>query len=204
MCKKHGILYIADEVRMGAGKTGKWLSHQHCGPDVKPDIVTLGKSISGGVYPVSYVLGSDEVMDLIGIFEIGSTFGFTPPGIAAVTATLKVLDEEGLVERATHLGNLYLQTVSKWHSPLIEFATACGADIGIEVKKDCGVTPRKIAALCMFKGLHVFPAATRIRMSVPMVITDEEFLRGLSILKEALAEVQSYKSIPGEFWEGRS
>jgi len=186
---------------MGAGKTGKWLSYQHCGADVHPDMVTMGKSISGGMYPVSYILGADEVMSSVGSFEVAATYAFTPPGIAAVKVALEVFDEENLVERAAHLGELYLHTVSGWNSPLIEFATACGADIGIETKPDSGASPRKVTALCMNKGLHVFPGKTRIRMSVPMIITDEDFLRRLGMLKEALDEADHYSDLEGEHWD---
>jgi ornithine--oxo-acid transaminase len=94
LCKKYNILFIADEVRMGSGKSGMFLCSDWMGPENKPDMVVMSKSITGGAYPASYIFGHDEVMDLVGGYESVATFGMAPAAIAATRATLKIIDEE--------------------------------------------------------------------------------------------------------------
>ncbi|KAJ4180775.1 hypothetical protein NW767_011652 [Fusarium falciforme] len=103
LCKKYGVLFIADEVRQGAGQTGKLLSFYHCGEDMKPDIVTMGKSIMGGWYPQTFILGTKDVMSLVGPNACGYTFSRTPPALVAATSALEVIDNENLLERATQI-----------------------------------------------------------------------------------------------------
>lgn len=154
LCKSMNILFIADEVRQGAGKTGQFFSFQHLGDDVKPDIVTMGKSITGGFYPQSFIMGLDTVMASVGPYEMASTYGFSPLAIAAANATIDVIDRENLVERAVHLGYL-------WNHPLVDYVAQIGADSNLILR---GVKPSRVAALCMHRGLFVYPKANGIRL----------------------------------------
>ena len=186
LCKAHNILFIADEVRMGCGKTGRFLSCDYLGSSRKPDLLALGKSISGGLYPTAFVLGRAECMDLVGTKEILSTYTFSPVALAATTTALKVIADEGLVERARQIEKLFLEETSAWEHPIISHITARGADLGIWLRGVEQSTCRQICEWCMHQGLLVFPNHLRIRMNVAMVITDEELLAGLRILKSVL------------------
>ena len=203
---------------MGCGKTGRFLSSDHLffsatEPDAqniipKPDLLTLGKSITGGVYPATYVLGRRACMDLIGTKEIMSTYGFSPMAVAATTAALQVIDDENLVEKARFIERVFLEVTTSWNNEtdentenekvgvnsrkLIRYVTAVGAELGIWLREDLDggqETVRAICAVCLRDGLLVFPNHGRIRMSVAMVITEGELRRGLNILKGALDEV---------------
>lgn len=195
LCKSMNILFIADEVRQGVGKTGKFFSFQHLGNDVKPDIVAMGKSITGGFYPQSFIMGLDTVMGSIGPYEIASTYGFTPLGIAAANATLDVIDRESLIERAIHLGDLWRKTVESWKHPVVDYVAQVGADSNLILR---GVQPSRIAALCMHRGLFVYPKADGLRLSFALTISDELLLEGAAILKSCLDDVDKYGSIEGE------
>lgn len=187
LCKEYDILFIADEVRMGCGKTGCFLSCDFLSASRKPDLLTLGKSISGGVYPASFVLGRAECMDLVGTKEIISTFSFSPLAIAAATAALRVIDDECLIERARQIQRLFLDETEAWHYDFVSLFTARGADLGIWLhKKIDPQTIRWICENCMHNGLLVFPNLRRIRMSIAMVITDEELMKDLQILTKAM------------------
>lgn len=189
------ILFIADEVRQGAGKTGKFFSFQHLGDDVRPDIVTMGKSITGGFYPQSFIMGVDAVMASIGPYEMASTYGFTPLGIAAANATLDVIDRENLIQRGVHLGDLWRKTVESWNHPLVDYVAQIGADSNLILRE---VKPSRMAALCMHRGLFVYPKPDGIRLSFAMTMSDELLLEGAAILKSCLDDVGKFGSIEGE------
>lgn len=121
LCHKYNILFIADEVRMRCGKTGQFLSSDYLTTDPKtqevlpkPELLTLGKSIIGGVFPATYVLGRSACMDLVGTKEIMSTYGFSPMAVAATTTALKVIDEESLVEKALFVERVFLEVMATW------------------------------------------------------------------------------------------
>lgn len=189
------ILFIADEVRQGAGKTGKFFSFQHLGDDVKPDIVTMGKSITGGFYPQSFIMGVDAVMASVGPYEMASTYGFSPLAIAAANATLDVIDRENLIERGVHLGYLWKTAVESWQHPLVDYVAQIGADSNLMLR---GVKPSRVAALCMHRGLFVYPKANGLRLSFAMNMPDELLLRGAAILRSCLDDINNYGSIEGE------
>ncbi|RFU29300.1 hypothetical protein B7463_g7028, partial [Scytalidium lignicola] len=205
LCKEYNILFIADEVRQGVGKTGKFFCHEHLGPDVKPDIVAMGKSISGGFYPCSYVIGKEEAMSLVGTAEVAATFGFTPVGVAATNAVLDLVDEPGYMERGIALGKRFKEAAASWDHKFILNTVSCGTDMVIYIDEnnpDYPVTGRKVAALCIQKGLLVTSFTNRVRMSPPLILTDEEMDKAMSIIKEALDEVMDYDYVPGEVWTG--
>jgi ornithine--oxo-acid transaminase len=169
---------------MGCGKTGRFLSSDYLGASRKPDLIALGKSISGGVYPASFVLGNAACMNLVETKEIISTYSFSPMAIAATTAALQVIDNEGLVQRAVQIQRLVSEELETWTYPFVDYVTIRGADFGIWLRNVDQNTCRRICELCMHNGLLVFPSQSRIRMSVAMIITDGELAKGLHILKK--------------------
>ncbi|KAI0126182.1 putative acetylornithine aminotransferase [Xylariales sp. AK1849] len=204
LCKKYEIPFIADEVRMGSCKTGKFFSFNHLGDDVRPDMLVIGKSMTGGVYPAAFVLGDNHLMSVVGPYESGSTFAHTPMAIAAAEAAISVLDEENMAERAQQIGDKFKQLTESWRDhPHVADIQIRGADFSIPIRENpqCGVTARRIGGLCLSKGLLLYPLEGRLRMSVTMRMTDEELERGCKIIKEALDEVTDYPdAIPGEVW----
>src|SRR5436190_23395662 len=117
LCKKHNVLLICDEIQTGIGRTGRMLCSEWSG--VKPDLVTLGKAISGGLYPVSCVLGSKEIMLTIEPGPHGSTYGGNPLGCAVAIRALEIVQEERMVERAETLGNLFREGLQSLNNPMI-------------------------------------------------------------------------------------
>ncbi|KAG6989162.1 putative ornithine aminotransferase [Fusarium oxysporum f. sp. conglutinans] len=198
LCKKFNVLFISDEVRMGSGKTGKFLCSDWLGAENKPDMITLGKSITGGVYPASYVLGSNDTMTLIQPNQVASTYAMSPAGNAAVLAALSVYGDENLLARATVIQERWNAVTSKWNHPFIEYCTARGADLGIVIKEGVdNVTPRRIARLAYQKGVLIYPQNPRLRCSVALTIEDVELDKGLRILTEVMDEVSLYGEIAG-------
>jgi ornithine--oxo-acid transaminase len=118
LCKEHNVLFIADEVQTGLARTGKLLAVDH--EDVHPDILILGKALSGGIYPVSAVLASKEIMLCIKPGEHGSTFGGNPLGCAVAMEALKVIRDENLCDKAGKLGEKFRDGLRKIDSPLIK------------------------------------------------------------------------------------
>jgi ornithine--oxo-acid transaminase len=123
LCKKYNVLFIADEIQTGLARTGKLLAIDY--DNVKPDILILGKALSGGIYPVSAVLANKEVMLSIRPGEHGSTYGGNPLGCAVAVAALQVLKDENLAEKAFHLGDQFRTALRNLHSPLISVGTSC-------------------------------------------------------------------------------
>lgn len=144
-------------------------------------------------------------MSLVGTGEMASTFGNTPLGCAATNATLDLIDEPGYMDRGPFLGAWFQKEADKWQTqfPFILEAVSCGTDMCLYIdESNPAVTGRKIAALCNLKGLLVTSFGNRVRMSPPLVLTDEEMERGIQILREALEEVTEYDDVPGMVWTG--
>jgi len=181
ICRERGALLVIDEVQTGFGRTGKLFAFMHY--DLQPDLVTLGKSIAGGI-PMGAVLLRDQIGRLPpGIH--GSTFGGNPIACAAALATLDALEEERLPERAAELGQFLLSELEKIESPLVREARGLGLMIGIEIKKK--VAP--YLAVLAERGILALPAGmTVIRLLPPLVITDEQLDKVLAALHEVLAE----------------
>lgn len=195
LCKKHNVLFVADETRQGAGKTGKFLCHYYLGEDCKPDIVTMGKSITGGLYPQSFVLGVANVMSLVGPYQMASSYASTPLAVAAAEATLEMIDNENLMDRAMELGKRWRAIVESWNHPKVNYVASIGADSNLFLK-DTNVS--RLAALCMHKGLFTYPRPDGLRLSFPMTMTVEELEAGATIILEALDEIDQYDAISGE------
>ena len=181
LCRRRGALLILDEVQTGFGRTGKTFAFMHYG--LQPDLVTLGKSIAGGI-PMGAVLIGEQVRPLAtGIH--GSTFGGNPIACAAALATLDALETEHLPEQAATLGEQLLSGLRQIESPLIREARGLGLMAGIEIKQK--VAPY-LAALAE-RGVLALPAGvTVIRLLPPLVITSSQIERVLAALSEVLTE----------------
>lgn len=155
LCEKHNVLLICDEIQTGIARTGKMLCHEWS--EIKPDMVLLGKAISGGMYPVSAVLGSKEVMLTIEPGTHGSTYGGNPLGSAVAIRALELIQEENMVERAQSLGVKFRDGLEKLNSPLITTVRGKGLlnAIVIDESKTGGHSAWDLCMLMKEKGLLV-------------------------------------------------
>lgn len=172
LATKHNVLMMLDEIQTGLGRTGKLFAYQY--EEAKPDVLLLGKALGGGVYPVSAMLSADDVMDVFGPGDHGSTFGGNPLGSAVGQAALDVLEEENLVEKAFTLGQYFKEGLERIQSPLIAEIRGKGLLIGVEIKKEHGKARpfcerlMELGLLC--KETHDYT----IRFAPPLTITKEE------------------------------
>lgn len=194
LCDKHNVLLICDEIQTGIARTGKMLCYEWSG--IKPDLVLLGKAISGGMYPVSAVLGSKEVMLTIEPGTHGSTYGGNPLGSAIAIRALELIQEENMVERAETLGQKFRQGLKDINSPMITTIRGKGLlnAIVIDESKTNGHSAWDLCMLFKTKGLLAKPTHQNIiRLAPPLVITEEEIESALSIIKEAMEELPKLK-----------
>jgi len=168
----HRVLLVVDEIQSGLGRTGKLFAYEHEG--IRPDIVIIGKALSGGMYPVSAILADDEVMDVFQPGHHGSTYGGNPLGMAVAREALRVLVEEGLVERSAELGDYFMGKLRAIRSRHVAEIRGRGLWIGIRLHEAAGGARRFCEALqhegLLCKETH----ATVIRIAPPLVITREE------------------------------
>jgi ornithine--oxo-acid transaminase len=194
LCNRYGVLLIADEVQTGLGRTGKMLCCDH--DSIRPDILVLGKALSGGMYPVSAVLASSEIMLTIKPGQHGSTYGGNPLGCRVAMTALQVLREEGLVERAARLGNLFLRGLSEIQEEsggLITNVRGRGLLCAVTIAENwqSGLNATKLCMLLMERGMLCKPThGDRIRFAPPLVIEESELYECLEILR---ATVRSLK-----------
>lgn len=217
LCEKHNVLLICDEIQTGIARTGRMLCHEWSG--IKPDLVLLGKAISGGMYPVSCVLGSREVMLTIEPGTHGSTYGGNPLGSAVAIRALELIQEENMVERAETLGNIFRDALRALNSPAITTIRGKGLlnAIVVDETKIGGHSAWDLCMLLKEKGLlvgralkisHVKEASETsadvngqakpthqniIRLAPPLVITEDEVRRAVRIIGEALEELPNLK-----------
>jgi len=190
ICKKYNVLFIADEVQTGIARTGKLIACHH--EEVQPDILILGKALSGGMYPVSAVLANDEIMNVIKPGQHGSTFGGNPIACAVAIAALDVVEEEKLSERAEELGKLFRSEIEKLieKSDLITKVRGKGLLNAILIND----TPESSTAwnLCLQlkeNGLLAKPThGNIIRLAPPLVITEEQLLDCVKIIEKTILE----------------
>lgn len=199
ICDKYGILFIADEIQTGFGRTGKLFACEHYG--LVPDIITLAKSISAG-FPLSAVAGRTEVMDSADTGEIGGTYGGNPLSCAAALKVIDKIREEDLPARANDIGKkilLKLKSLQEKH-PVIGDVRGLGAMVAMELVKDRSTKePAKeitglLVSECHKRGLVVISAgiySNVIRFLPPLVITDEELSEALSVLEEVFEAVSA-------------
>jgi ornithine--oxo-acid transaminase len=178
------VLLIADEIQSGLGRTGRFLAMEHEG--VRADIVTIGKALSGGMYPVSAVLADREVLGLFGPGDHGSTYGGNPLACAVAREALRVIVEEKLVDRSAELGAYLLDRLRALDSPHIKEVRGRGLWAGIVLKPQAGGARRFCEAL-MERGLLCKETRYNvIRIAPPLTITQEEIDWGLERIAEVL------------------
>jgi ornithine--oxo-acid transaminase len=188
LCKKHNVLFIADEVQTGIARTGKLIACYH--ENVQPDILILGKALSGGMYPVSAVLANNEIMNVIKPGQHGSTFGGNPIACAVAVAALDVVEEEKLSERAEELGKLFRSEIEKVmeKTALITKVRGKGLLNAILIND----TPDSSTAwnICLKlkeNGLLAKPThGNIIRLAPPLVITEEQLLDCVKIIEKTI------------------
>jgi len=197
ICSKHGILLIIDEVQTGMGRTGKVFAIDHWG--VAPDLVTTAKSLAAGM-PLSAVTGRTEIMNTSHVGGLGSTYGGNPVALAAAKAVLEILTKDGLLQRGEVLGERMLARFKEMQArhELIGDVRGKGPMLALELVRDretrepAADEAKKLVSLCYKKGLVILACGNYgnvIRTLMPLVITDEELERGMSILDEAFNEL---------------
>ncbi|HPA79892.1 MAG TPA: ornithine--oxo-acid transaminase [Thermoanaerobaculales bacterium] len=172
LADQHRALLVVDEIQSGLGRTGKLFAFEHEG--VRPDIVIIGKALSGGMYPVSAILADDEVMGVFKPGQHGSTYGGNPLGLAVAREALRVLIDEGMVERSAELGDYFLGKLRAIRSPHIAEIRGRGLWIGIQLKPEAGGARRFCEALQREGLLCKETHATVIRIAPPLIITRDE------------------------------
>jgi len=184
ICTRHDVLMVADEIQTGLGRTGKLLACQH--EDVRPDVVTLGKALSGGLYPVSAVLASRQVLGLLGPGDHGSTFGGNPLACAVAREALRVIVDEQLCQRAAELGAYFLARLREVQSPHVALCRGKGLLVGVVLKSRAGGARRFCQALKDRGVLAKDTQGTVIRLAPPLVITRQELDWALERIAEVL------------------
>ena len=221
LCKRHNVLFIVDEIQTGIARTGKMLCSHWAGPDVKPDMITLGKAISGGMYPVSCVLADRDLMLVVEPGTHGSTYGGNPLGCAVSLRALELVEEEGLVDKAERLGKLFRDGVEAFNSPVVKTVRGKGLlnAVVIDEDKAAGRTAWDLCLLLKERGVLVsldpsFEFADEItdtfmtrqakpthgniiRFAPPLVITEEELQKALGIIGQALQDLPTVDKAEG-------
>lgn len=190
LCKAKNVLFMADEVQSGIARTGKLLACDHEG--VRPDVLILGKAISGGVYPVSAVLADDDIMLCIKPGEHGSTFGGNPVACAVATAALEVVREEKLAERAERLGEIFRNEMLAFQKEcdMIELVRGKGLLNAVIIRPKNGKEAWDVCVRMKELGVLAKPTHQHIiRFAPPLVITDEQLMDAIEIIKEAIRTV---------------
>ena len=189
LCKAKNVLFIADEVQTGIGRTGKLLACDHEG--VRPDILILGKAMSGGVYPVSAVLADDEIMLCIKPGEHGSTFGGNPIAGKVAIAALNVIKDEKLAENAERLGKIFRDELTKIHSEMIELVRGKGLLNAIVIKPKNGKKAWDVCLALRDNGLLAKPTHEHIiRFAPPLVITEAQLHEAIGIIVKTMKQFE--------------
>ena len=189
MCKKHNVLFIADEVQTGIARTGKLLACDY--EDVHPDILILGKAISGGVLPVSAVLANDDIMLTIKPGEHGSTYGGNPLAAKVAIAALEVVRDEKLAENAYKLGFVFREKVSQIKSDMIEEVRGKGLLNAVVIRPKNGKTAWDVCLKMAEYGMLAKPTHDHIiRFAPPLVINEEQLIDAIGIFEKALKDFE--------------
>jgi 4-aminobutyrate aminotransferase / (S)-3-amino-2-methylpropionate transaminase / 5-aminovalerate transaminase len=201
LCHKHGILFIADEVQSGFGRTGALFASERYG--IEPDLIVTAKSLGGGL-PLAAVTGRAEIMDAPGVGGLGGTFAGNPLSCAAALAVLDLFEHENLFARANELGEHFQHRARQWQRrwPLIGDIRGLGGMQAIELvqsqqtKAPAADETKKITQYCYEHGLITITAGSYsnvIRVLVPLVITEEQLDEAFGVLESAIASVCDQK-----------
>ncbi len=189
LCTQYNVLFIADEVQTGLGRTGKMLCCEH--ELVKPDVLILGKALGGGVFPVSAVLASTEIMEILHPGQHGSTFGGNPLACAVATASLKVLVEEKLADNAIAMGDIFRKNLRNIQTEIVTGVRGKGLLNAIDIKPfGNGKTAYDVCLALKNNGLlakqtHIHT----IRFAPPLVITEQQLQSATEIISYTVAEI---------------
>jgi ornithine--oxo-acid transaminase len=188
LCSKYNVLMIADEIQTGLARTGKMLACDH--ENVRPDILILGKALSGGVLPVSAVLADDEIMMTIKPGEHGSTYGGNPLACAVATAALQVLKEEGMAENAAAMGELLRTELRNLQSPYINLVRGKGLLNAVVINHPNPEAAWDLCLLLKENGLLAKPThGDKIRFAPPLCITAEQVMECVGIISNSLQQL---------------
>ncbi|XP_061613237.1 ornithine aminotransferase, mitochondrial isoform X2 [Phyllopteryx taeniolatus] len=188
LCTRHDVLWIADEVQTGLGRTGRRLAVDH--ERARPDIVILGKALSGGVYPVSAVLCDDEVMLTIKPGEHGSTYGGNPVACRVAIAALQVMEEEKLVENAERMGQLLRSELSKLPSDIVTTVRGKGLLNAVVIKETKDYDAWKVCLRLRDNGLLAKPThGDIIRLAPPLIINEPQLRECIDIIHRTVASL---------------
>ena len=189
LCKSKNVLFIADEVQTGIARTGKLLACDHEG--VRPDILILGKALSGGVYPVSAVLADDDIMLVIKPGEHGSTFGGNPIAGKVAVAALEVVKKERLAERAENLGKIFRDEFRSIKSDMIELVRGKGLLNAVVIKPKGNKTAWDVCVAMKENGVIAKPTHGHIiRFAPPLIISEEQLREAMNIIKETFKQFE--------------
>ena len=189
LCKAHNVLFMADEVQTGIARTGKMLACDHEG--VRPDVLILGKAISGGLMPVSCVLADDEIMMTIKPGEHGSTYGGNPIACKVSMAALQVVKDEKLAENAEKLGKVFRDRVGRIKSDMVALVRGKGLLNAVVIAPKNGKTAWDVCLRLRDNGLLAKPTHDHIiRFAPPLVINEEQLLEAIGIIEKTLKEFE--------------
>jgi ornithine--oxo-acid transaminase len=189
LCKKNNVLFIADEVQTGIARTGKLLACDHEG--VRPDILILGKALSGGVMPISAVLADDEIMLTIKPGEHGSTFGGNPLASKVAIAALEVIKDEKLAENSEKLGRIFRDELSSIKSEMIELVRGKGLLNAIVIRPKNGKEAWDVCLAMKDMGLIAKPTHQHIiRFAPPLIINEAQLREAITLIKNAFKQFE--------------
>jgi 4-aminobutyrate aminotransferase / (S)-3-amino-2-methylpropionate transaminase / 5-aminovalerate transaminase len=196
ICKDNGILFVADEIQSGMGRTGKMFAIEHWG--VEPDMITVAKSLAAGM-PLAAVVGRQEIMDSIHPWGLGGTYGGNPLACEAALAVLEAFEEEDMLGKSVALGQKMQARFESWRQKfaIVDEIRGLGAMLGITLVENgepAGAKAQEMVKLCYDKGLIILATGSYgnvIRILTPFVITDEQLEKGFGIMEEVLAEISA-------------
>lgn len=188
LCRKHRVLFAADEVQTGLARTGKMLACDH--EDVRPDILILGKAISGGMLPVSCVLADNEIMLCIKPGEHGSTYGGNPIAAKVAIAALEVIREENLADNAEKMGKIFRKRLKSIDSDLIDIVRGKGLLNAVVINSVNGISAWDVCIALKNNGLLAKPTHDHIiRFTPPLIINEEQLTEALDIIEKTFIEL---------------